>query len=114
VAAKVARKHGIGSGEKREARRFPVGWPVKITGVDATGLRFEEASVAKDLSSKGVFVSLTRAVAVGSELQVLIKVPLGQQQWMSYPGRVVRADSQRSQHRVGIRFSTVKPAFVKG
>ncbi|HEY6333246.1 MAG TPA: PilZ domain-containing protein [Blastocatellia bacterium] len=115
----------LDSGEKRVARRFPVGWPVRVIGLDATGIHFEETSLAKDLSSTGVFVSLSRPIPVGSELQVLIKVPLGEEHWMSYPGHVVRTapdrteqtgqvgQPERGERGVAIRFSSAKPNFLK-
>jgi hypothetical protein len=103
---------GTGSSERRTARRFPLGWQAKIKGLDATGSSFEEFSTVTNLSSTGVFLHVSRQVRVGTELDILIRVPFQQEHWMRYPGRVIRVEPTEPQAGVAIRFSTLKPKFV--
>lgn len=134
MSRKTTSKDQADSPERRKARRFPVGWIAKIKGLDAAGSGFEESSLVKDLSSTGAFVYINRQVRVGSELDVLIKIPIGSERWMKYPGRVIRIESgvdsggpageastlpardtqspDQAKLGVAIRFSTFKPSFL--
>ena len=120
MSRKATIRDHSGSPERRQARRFPVGWAAKIKGLDAAGSGFEESSLVKDLSSTGAFVYINRQVRVGSELDVLIRVPVGRERWLKYPGRVIRVEESKTPADAGakprlgvaIHFSTFKPSFL--
>jgi len=97
--------------ERRASRRYPVGWVARLKGLDAVGVKFDEAGTIKNLSSTGALVYLTRQVRVGAKLEVMIRVPFGRENWMEYPARVIRIDSD-AQTAVAVKFSALKPSFL--
>jgi hypothetical protein len=98
--------------ERRRARRFAVGWPVKVEGNDTAGQNFEETGKLQNLSSAGALISIAGSLQIGSTLEVLIKIPLKKDSWMKYSAEVVRVEASRPESAVAIRFFTFRPKFV--
>ena len=102
----------VGLIERRRARRFAVGWQVRVEGNDAAGQDFEEAGRLQNLSSAGALISIARSLAIGNKLDILIKMPLKKESWMKYSAEVVRVDASKPESAVAIRFFTFRPTFV--
>ena len=102
----------VGLIERRRARRFAVGWPVKVEGSDAAGQNFEETGRLQNLSSAGALISIARLLQTGSKLDVLIKIPLKKDSWMKYSAEVIRVETSKPDSSVAIRFFTFRPNFV--
>jgi hypothetical protein len=97
--------------ERRKARRFSVSWPVRIEGYEPSGSSFEEAGELENLSSSGAFLNIARPIEIGTTLNIAIRVPFQSERWMKYSAEVIRVEQEDPSARVGIRFSTPRPAF---
>jgi hypothetical protein len=102
----------VGLSERRRARRFAVGWPVKVEGNDTAGQNFEETGKLQNLSSAGALISIAGSLKIGTTLEVLIKIPLKKDSWMKYSAEVVRVEASRPESAVAIRFFTFRPKFI--
>ena len=100
--------------ERRWAKRFQVTWPIKVRGVDIGGLSFEEPGVLCDLSSTGALIRVQRRLEVGSQAEVLIKVPLRAETWMDHLATVMRVDTGPGNAALAIKFATSRPRFLTG
>ncbi len=100
------------SEERRKGRRFAVGWPTRLTGIDEAGTPFEHEVCLTNLSSGGAYLVFGRAVPVGARLEVAIKVPFKRERWMRYSGEVIRVDQSSSDIGVALRFDGFRPSFV--
>ena len=97
--------------ERRNARRFQVGWDVNVRGTDQTGNVFDEAGTLENLSSLGAFVYLPRPVYLGERLDVRIKVPF-RGNWVKYAAQVVRLEQESAEAGVALKFDTAVPLFL--
>jgi len=97
--------------ERRNARRFQVGWDVNVRGTDQTGGGFDEAGTLENLSSLGAFLYLPRLVNLGERLDVQIKVPF-RGNWVKYAAQVVRLEPERAEAGVALKFETAVPLFL--
>jgi hypothetical protein len=96
--------------KQRSERRISVRLPLKVHGLDARGVRFEEETSSENLCRSGAAFVTRFDVAVGSDLE--IRIPFSR-----YPsrrnepdfatsGRVVHVDSQANGERVvGVHFT---------
>src|SRR5215467_89191 len=100
--------------DRRWAKRFPVSWPIKVRGVDTAGLNFEESGELHDLSSRGALILVNRKLEVGSQAEVLIKVPLRAETWMNHMATVTRVENSPGKRALAIKFSTSRPRFLIG
>jgi hypothetical protein len=98
--------------ERRAAKRFMARWPIRVRGLDDAGLSFEECGELANLSSGGALIQINRRLQVGSQMNVLIKVPLRGEKWMRYPAAVMREESGPGGVGAGVKFSTFRPQFV--
>ena len=98
--------------ERRKVRRFEVEWEVVVKGKNGAGLSFDEPGGLIDLSSRGAFVRLSKSLAIGTKVQVWIKVPFEKELWMKYTGEVVRVEDSSTRAGVGVKFNTVRPKFA--
>ena len=96
--------------ERRGGRRFYVSWEVAVSGSDAAGRNFAEAAILQNLSSRGAFLHLPRHFNPGEKIELQIKTPLKQNNWMKYSAEVVRVE--RGNAGVAVRFDTAVPIFV--
>ena len=101
------------SQERRTGRRFAVGWPTRLTGIDETGAGFDQEVSLTNLSSGGAYLTFAKQVQVGTRLEVLIKVPFKRESWMRYSGLVVRVDQSSANPGVALRFDGFRPAFAQ-
>ncbi len=108
----VMAKSNRGS-ERRDARRYQVGWDVAVKGTDQSGTGFDEAGILEDLSSAGAFLYLPRRVQLGARLEVRIKVPFKKNNWMKYSAEVVRVKKATGNTGVAVRFDTARPVFIE-
>ena len=98
--------------DRRNARRFDVGWDVAVKGKDQSGKGFDEGATLENLSSAGAFLYLTRNVKLGENLELLIRVPFKKNNWMRYRAEVVRLEPNNSRSGIGLRFATPAPVFI--
>ena len=97
--------------ERREARRFKVGWQTVIEGTNRDGESFEERTKLMNLSSTGAYFKLKIHLEKGAKVKVSIKVPLSEDNWMMYWAIVVRIKGLRRRNGIAIRFLGSRPAF---
>ena len=98
--------------DRRWAKRFQVTWPIKVRGVDTAGLTFEEPGELLDLSSGGALIQVNRRLEVGSQAEVLIRVPLRAETWMEHLATVTRVENSPGKGAMAIKFSTSRPRFL--
>ena len=98
--------------ERRNARRFQVGWNLAVKGTDSSGRGFNEEGILDNLSSLGAFLYLSRPVNLGERLELQIKIPFKRNNWMKYTAEVVRVAHSSRRAGVGLRFDTAVPVFV--
>ena len=61
--------------DKRRSRRVPVNLPVKVRGINAQGVNFEEITHSIDVSSGGVLFLLKQPLSKGMSLQLSLPLP---------------------------------------
>jgi hypothetical protein len=98
--------------ERRTSVRRNLKWSATIKGKDSDGQHFGEEGVIENLSSTGAFVYLSREVAVGTKLDLAIRLPFQKENWMKYSAEVVRIENIPQRIGVGIKFDSVRPTFV--
>ena len=98
--------------ERRNARRFDVGWDVAVKGQDQSGRCFDEGATIENLSSAGAFLYLTRNVNLGEKVELLIRLPLKRNNWMRYRAKIVRLEPRSARSGIGLRFDTPVPVFI--
>jgi hypothetical protein len=97
--------------ERRNARRFQVGWDVNVRGTDQTGSGFDEPGTLENLSSHGAFLYLPRLVNLGEMLELQIQIPFRGNS-MKYAAQVVRLEQESAEAGVALKFDTVVPVFL--
>jgi hypothetical protein len=100
--------------DRRGPKRFQVAWPVKVRGIDNDGVTFEETAELLDLSSAAARVRVSRKLEVGSQAEVLIRVPLRAETWMSRLGTVTRMQNSPGKQMYAINFPASRPRFIVG
>jgi c-di-GMP-binding flagellar brake protein YcgR len=108
----------VGQGERRASKRFRLRWQAKVMGADSFGREFELRCLLGDISSGGAYILIEKPdllelgqIAIGSKLEVAIKIPLRKEVWMRYPAEVVRTESLISAVGLGIKFTGHRPTF---
>lgn len=100
-----------GAYERREGRRFQLNWRSEIKGNDSRGASFEGAGILKNLSSGGALPYLKNSTGVGAKLNILIKIPFKNENWMGYCAEALRVERHRSKFRVAVKFNFFRPKF---
>lgn len=98
--------------ERRIAKRFKVDWGIKVSGTSADGARIVETGLLRDLSTRGAYAYLINRLEVGSSVEVMIRLPLNREGWISYPAKVLRVDPDTTELGVAFIFDTARPVFV--
>jgi hypothetical protein len=98
--------------ERRTSVRRSLKWQATIKGKDSNGISFGEEGFIENLSSTGAFLYLNRDVAIGSRIDLTIRLPFQKENWMKYSALVVRLESISQKTGVGIKFDTVRPIFI--
>ena len=98
--------------ERRIAKRFKVDWGIKVSASSAGGARIVETGLLRDLSTRGAYAYLSSRLEVGSSVEVMIRLPLDREGWISYPATVLRIDPVASDLGVAFLFDTARPVFV--
>jgi hypothetical protein len=95
--------------DRRKAQRFRVTWPVVVRGAN-----FESNGALQDLSSSGALLNLPTALSLGTEVEVLIKVPLRRDNWIGYRAFVLRIAETEAGAILAMKFRSTKPIFQAG
>jgi hypothetical protein len=98
--------------ERREAKRFKVGWTIKIAPLDSNAPAWEETGSLKDISSAGAYGLFANRIEAAASVKVMIQLPLRKEEWISYPARILRVEPLDSGSGVAFVFDAVRPAFV--
>jgi hypothetical protein len=89
-------------------------WQATVKGNDSSGASFGEEGLIENLSSTGAFLYLDRTIAVGSRIDLAIRLPFVKENWMKYSAEVVRSEANPQKTGIAIKFDTVRPTFVSG
>jgi hypothetical protein len=99
--------------EKRSTRRFALELPITITYADKAST--ELIALARDVSSRGVFMYVDREFAEGATIEFVMNLPreitLAEPIRVQCTGRVLRLETKN--RRQGIAVSIDKYDFVK-
>ena len=98
--------------ERRTSVRRSLKWEATVKGNDSSGTSFGEEGVIENLSSTGAFLYLSRDIAIGSKIDLTIRLPFQKENWMKYSALVVRIETISQKTGVGIKFETIRPTFI--
>lgn len=98
--------------ERRCRRRFGVGWELAVKGPDPAGGDFDEAGRLENLSSGGAYFYFHKRLKAGARIELRIKVPFKNTNWMEYAAEVVRLEHSGDGVGVAVKFNTPRPVFV--
>jgi hypothetical protein len=98
--------------ERRCGRRFDVGWELAVRGNDFGGIDFDEAGRLGNLSSGGAYFYFQKRLKAGERIELRIKVPFKNNNWMKYAAEVVRLEQSGERVGVAVKFNTPRPVFV--
>ena len=93
--------------ERRSAKRFQVGWPIRVEGGIDTGSSFIQEGMLRNLSSNGALLALANNLSTGTQLDIHIRLPLTGEKWMKYPASVVRTEVGFA----AVKFESQRPEF---
>ena len=96
--------------ERRNGKRFQADWPIKVTTKTDDGEISGEGRLS-NISSGGALVVLPHPLRKGMELEVYIKLPFKQSNWMKYSAEVVRVESRNPGCVAAVKFAGAKPQF---
>jgi hypothetical protein len=91
--------------------RYQVDWPFRVKGTDPSGLGILNTGVLSNISSRGAFGYIGRALAVGVRMEISIRLPLREERWIKYSAEIVRVEQAGSRIGVAFKFDTSRPAF---
>lgn len=100
--------------ERRTSVRRSLKWEATVKGNDSSGTSFGEEGVIENLSSTGAFLYLSRDIAIGSRIDLTIRLPFQKENWMKYSALVVRIETISQKTGVGIKFDNIRPTFISG
>ena len=98
--------------ERSCRRRFDVGWEVAVKGRDPAGGDFDKAGRLENLSSGGAYFFFQKRLKAGTRIELRIKVPFKNNNWMKYAAEVVRLEHSGGGVGVAVKFNTPRPVFV--
>ena len=98
--------------ERRRLPRYEVDWPVKLTGKNNAGVRYFGEGILVNISARGAFLYTERSSNVGEKVDVSIKLPISQDNWLLYSAEVVRVDRSGRDSGLALKFDSSKPAFT--
>ena len=98
--------------ERRCGRRFEVGWDLAVKGKDQDGRDFDEVGRLGNLSSGGAYFYFQKRLKAGARIDLRIKVPFKNNNWMKYAAQVVRLEQSGEGVGVAVKFNTPRPVFV--
>ena len=62
--------------ERRLSPRVEAAYPVRLKGIESGGRRFKEETLVENLSSGGLYLRLTRAVPIGSDVALVARLSI--------------------------------------
>lgn len=98
--------------ERRCGRRFEVGWELAVKGKDQSGRDFDETGRLENLSSGGAYFYFQKRFKPGAKIEMRIKVPFKNNNWMKYAAQVLRLEQSGEGVGVAVKFNTPRPVFV--
>jgi hypothetical protein len=98
--------------ERRRLPRYGVNWPVKLTGRNSSGVRYYGEGVLENISAGGAFLYTDKSAQVGERVDVSIKLPINQDNWLIYSAEVVRVDCACRKTGLALKFDSSRPAFT--
>jgi hypothetical protein len=60
--------------ERRLSPRVETSYPVRLKGMESGGRRFKEETLVQNLSSGGLYLQLSRAVPIGSDVALVARL----------------------------------------
>ncbi len=90
--------------DKRRSRRVLVNLPVKVRGMNARGVKFEEMTHSIDLSSGGALILLKQPLSKGMGLELSLPMPPG----------VRKAGSSHSVYHTAAKVIRIDPGDMAG
>lgn len=95
---------GMKPSDKRSSKRVPSKRTARVKAID--GNTQELDAQTRDISVRGVFIYLSRQVAAGSTIEVVLPLPEGvteaQEMWVRCKCRVVRVEDTGKGHEFGV------------
>jgi hypothetical protein len=98
--------------ERRRGRRFQVGWDLAVKGKDSRGRNFEETGSLENLSSGGAYFHFQKRLKPGAKIELRIRVPFKNSNWMKYVAEVVRLERSDAGVGVAVKFDALRPVFL--
>ena len=98
--------------DRRCGRRFEVGWELAVKGKDQGGRDFDEAGHLENLSSGGAYFYFQKRLKAGARIELRIKIPFKNNNWMKYAAQVVRLEQSGEEVGVAVKFNASRPVFV--
>lgn len=93
-----------GPKDKRRSRRVLVNLPVKVRGINAQGVKFEEMTHSIDVSSGGALILLKQPLSKGMGLELSLPMPPG----------VGKAGSSHSVYHTAAQVIRIDPSEMAG
>ena len=92
------------SSDKRSSKRVPSKRAARVKAID--GMRQELDAQTRDVSIRGVFISLSRRLSPGSTIEIVMPLPEGvteaQEMWVRCKCRVVRVEDSGKGNQYGV------------
>ncbi|HXF41538.1 MAG TPA: PilZ domain-containing protein [Blastocatellia bacterium] len=98
--------------ERRRGRRLEVDWELEVRGKSQGGRDFDEAGRLENLSSGGGYFYFQKRLNPGAKIELRIKVPFKNNNWMKYAAQVVRLEQSDEGVGIAVKFNTPRPVFV--
>src|SRR5262249_26240983 len=101
--------------ERRARRRFDLSFPIQVRlRTDASG---EVATSTRDISSNGLYFTMSETAELGSELECVLTLPNQSGQLIGVKvycrGRIVRVERPDVENRIGVAATIEEYEFIK-
>lgn len=97
--------------ERRTGKRFNVDWPVRIESASGTQV-VTSSGALRNISSGGASMIFTGEVCAGMRVDLYIKLPSKNENWMKYTAEILRI--QPGDNSAAVRFDGPRPHFTPG
>jgi hypothetical protein len=97
--------------DRRQWPRYSLDFPIRVEGVDQSGLSYVMAGRLRNISARGALGNIPGSLQVGSRVRFAIALPFSESIWLSYDGVVVRSKEADVGTDIAFRFTTARPIF---